>query len=101
MYMRGRFAATKVRTDLGWRRALELAAEGREATHGQGARWQPTGPVGLESPLGARRETTQAGGGSHHDEKRQGLGAEVHMIIRRQKNPVRRILEYFFRTHHL
>jgi hypothetical protein len=46
--------------------------------------------VGLESPLGARRAITHAGGGSQ-PEKRHGVTAEVHMIICRRKNPVRRI----------
>jgi hypothetical protein len=55
MYLRG-FAATRVRTDVSWRRALELAADSREATPGQSVRWQPTNPVKLESTMGARRD---------------------------------------------
>jgi hypothetical protein len=55
MYLRGRFTATRVRTDPTWRRALELATDNREATH------EPTNHVGLESPMGVRREATQAG----------------------------------------
>jgi hypothetical protein len=38
------------------------------------------------------RETTQAGGGSQPEE-RHNLAAEVHMINRRRKNPVRRVFE--------
>jgi hypothetical protein len=38
MYLKVRFAATRVRTNLSWRWALELAADSREAPHGQGAR---------------------------------------------------------------
>jgi hypothetical protein len=37
LYLRGRLAATRVRADLSWRRALELAADNREAMHGHGA----------------------------------------------------------------
>jgi hypothetical protein len=37
MYLKARFAATRVRTNLSWRRALELAADSREASLGHGA----------------------------------------------------------------
>ena len=42
----------------------------------------------LRSPLGARPDVTQEGGGSQPEE-RHGLAAEVGRIIRRRKNPVR------------
>jgi hypothetical protein len=37
MYPRGCFAATRVRTDVSWWRALELAEDNREAPHGHSA----------------------------------------------------------------
>jgi hypothetical protein len=46
----------------------------------------------FKSPLGARLETTQDGGGSQPEE-RQGKAAAVLRIIRRRKNPVRGVLE--------
>jgi hypothetical protein len=48
--------------------------------------------VSFKSRLGARLEATQDGGGSQPEE-RHGLAAEVLMIIRRRKNPVRGVLE--------
>jgi hypothetical protein len=42
--------------------------------------------MSLESPLGVRREATQAIGGSQPEERR-GLEAEVRRINRRRKNP--------------
>jgi hypothetical protein len=80
----GRFAATRVRTDPSWRRALELAAGSREATPWYGARWQPTYHVRLESPMGARREATHAGGGPQPEE-RHGLAVKVYRTVRRRK----------------
>jgi hypothetical protein len=84
MCLRVCFAATRVRTDLSRRRALELVVDSREAALGHRFRWQPANHVRLESPFGARREATQAGGGSQPEE-RHSLAAEVHMIVRRQK----------------
>jgi hypothetical protein len=78
MYLRGCFAATRVRTDVTWRWALEMAADISEARPWQGVHGQPTGLVSLESPLGPRREATQAGGGSQPEEQ-HGLAAEVCM----------------------
>jgi hypothetical protein len=100
MYPRGCFAATRVRTDVSWRRVLEVAADRREAAPRHGARYQPTNRVGFESPLGARREATQGGGGSQPEE-RQGMAVEVHMLIRRRKNHVRGFLNGYSLTHHL
>jgi hypothetical protein len=51
--------------------------------------------VSLTSPLGARLEATQDGGGSQPEE-RHGLAAEVLMIIRRRKNSVRGVLGKIF-----
>jgi hypothetical protein len=39
VHLRGRLAARRVRANLSWRRALELAADSREATPWHGARW--------------------------------------------------------------
>jgi hypothetical protein len=50
--------------------------------------------------MGARLEATQGGGGSQPEE-RHGLTSEVHMIARRKKNPVRRVLDKYFRTRYL
>jgi hypothetical protein len=86
MYLRGRFLATRLRTDLSGRRALELAADIQEVAPRHGARRQPTIHMGLEFAMGARREAAQAGGGSLPEERR-GMAAEVHRIIRRRNNP--------------
>jgi hypothetical protein len=45
-------------------------------------------PVSFKSPMGARLEATQDGGGSQPEEW-HGLAAEVLMIIRRRRSPVR------------
>jgi hypothetical protein len=45
-------------------------------------------PVSFASPMGARLEATDDGGGSQPEE-RHGMAAEVLRIIRRRKNPVR------------
>jgi hypothetical protein len=84
-------AARRVRADLSWRRALEMAADSREAAPWTGIRWS-TIHVSLESPLGARREATHAGRGSQPKE-RHGVVAEVLMIDSRRKSPVRRVFE--------
>jgi hypothetical protein len=42
--------------------------------------------------MGTKLDATQDGGGSQPEE-RHGMAAEVHMIDRRQKNPVRRVFE--------
>jgi hypothetical protein len=47
----GCFAATRVRTDVSWRRAFEMAADGMEATQGKGVRWQPIIHIRLKSSL--------------------------------------------------
>jgi hypothetical protein len=47
-------AARRVRADKSWWRALELAADNREATLRQAGRWQLTNRVSIESPLGVR-----------------------------------------------
>jgi hypothetical protein len=47
-------AARKVRADLTWRRAFELAADSHEAAPRDGVRWQVINPSSLESPLLAR-----------------------------------------------
>jgi hypothetical protein len=83
-------AARMVRADLRWRRALELAADNREAKIGRGARKLSTISVGLESPMRARRDATQAREGSQ-PQKRHGLAAEVPCIDRRRENSVRRV----------
>jgi hypothetical protein len=46
----------------------------------------------FKSPVGARLEATQDGDGSQ-PEKRQDLAAEILIIIRRRKTPVRGLLE--------
>jgi hypothetical protein len=56
--------------------------------------------VSFTSPHGARLEATQDGGRSRPEE-RHGLAAEVLMIIRCRKNPVRGVFEKYSRTHHL
>jgi hypothetical protein len=50
------FGGRRVRADVTWYMALELAAYGREATPCYGIRWHSTGHVSLESPVGAMRE---------------------------------------------
>jgi hypothetical protein len=86
---------------MSWRRALELAADSREAPTRQGVRWQPTNHVRLESPLGARREATQAGGGSQPAE-RHGLAAEVNKAVHsRKKRRYGGFSNKYFRTHYL
>jgi hypothetical protein len=47
-------------------------------------------PCGTRVAHRARREATHAGGGSQPEE-RHGMAAEVHMIIRHQARPVRRV----------
>jgi hypothetical protein len=88
-------AARRVRADLSWQRALELAVDISEASQGQGARWHLTNHMSLKSPLGARREATQPGGGLQPEE-RHGMTAEVIMIDYRQKKHVQRVFEYIF-----
>jgi hypothetical protein len=82
------FAVGKVRANLIWRRALELAADSRKAPPKQGARQPSTSLEGLVPPAGAGRDSTHAGRGSQPEE-RQGLAAEVHKIDRHRKNLVR------------
>jgi hypothetical protein len=82
---------------MSWRRALELAADSREAAPRQGVRWRSTTNVSFESLLGARRETSQAGGGSQPEE-RHGMAAEVLRIDRRQNNSVRTVIHKYYRT---
>jgi hypothetical protein len=65
----------------GGTRVLELAAGSREASPGQGVRYLSSGLVSFESPMGARLEATQGGGGSQPEE-RHVLAAEVHIIDR-------------------
>jgi hypothetical protein len=48
--------------------------------------------VSFTSPLGAKLEATQDGGGSQAEE-RHGLAAEVLRITRRRKSPVRGVFE--------
>jgi hypothetical protein len=70
---------------------LELAAEIREATHGQRRSLAAAEPYELfRVSLGAKLDATQDGGGSQPRE-RHGLAAEVHIIDRRRINPVRRV----------
>jgi hypothetical protein len=52
------------------------------------------------SPLEARLEATQDGGGLKPEE-RHGLAAAVLRITRRRINPVREFLGKYSRTHHL
>jgi hypothetical protein len=47
--------------------------------------------------MGARPEATHAGVGSQPEE-RHGMSLEVHKIIRRRENPVRRVLKKYFTT---
>jgi hypothetical protein len=57
-------------------------------------------PMSFMSPLGARLEDTQDGGGSQPEE-RHGLAAEVMRIIRRRKIRYMDFLEKYSRTQHL
>jgi hypothetical protein len=75
----GAFGGEEGTADLGWQRALELVADIREAALGKGVCWQSTIHVSLDFSMGARREATQAGGGSQPEE-RQGLVAGVFGI---------------------
>jgi hypothetical protein len=84
--------ARRVRADVSVRRALEMAVDSREAAPWQGVRWQSTGLVNLESPLGERHEATQAGGESQPEE-RHGMAAEVLVLDRFRENPVHRVFE--------
>jgi hypothetical protein len=54
----------------------------------------------FKSPLGARPDATQDGGGSQPEE-RHGMAATVLRITRRRKNPVRGVFGKNSRTHHL
>jgi hypothetical protein len=47
-------------------------------------------PCDIQVSMGVRLGATHDGGGSEQEE-RHGLAAEVHMIDRRRKNPVRRV----------
>jgi hypothetical protein len=77
------------------RRALELAADSREAPPRYGVRWKSTSLMSFESHLGVRRKAMHAGGGSQPEEP-HGLAAEVLRIDRRRKNPVQRVFEHIF-----
>jgi hypothetical protein len=54
-------------------------------------------PVSFMSPMGARLEATQDGGGSQPEE-RHDLAAEALRINRRRKNPVRGVFGKYSRT---
>jgi hypothetical protein len=56
--------------------------------------------VSFKSPLGARLEATQDGGGSQPEE-RYDMAAEVLRINRRRKTPVRGVLGNYCRTCHI
>jgi hypothetical protein len=83
-------AARSVRVDLSWWRALELAADSREASPRQCAREPSTSHVGLVPPLGAGCDVMHGGRGSQPEE-RHGMVTEVYMIDRRRKNRVWRV----------
>jgi hypothetical protein len=57
-------------------------------------------PVSFMSPMGARLEAAQNGGGSQPEE-RHDLAAEVMRIIRYRKSPVRGVFGIYSRTQHL
>jgi hypothetical protein len=95
LYLMSVSAASRVPAELSLRRALEAAADSWEATLGHGVRSHSTSYVSLESPPGARREGTHAGGGSQPEE-RHGLAVEVFNIDRRRKTPVRRVFEQIY-----
>ena len=67
---------------------LELAADSWEAALGTALASSRRPFESLRSPLGARHDATQDGGGSQPEE-RHGLAAAVLWITRRRKNPVR------------
>jgi hypothetical protein len=66
-----------------------MAAGSWAAAPGKGARWTTTNHVDTEPPIEGRHDAKQAGGGSQPRE-RHGLAAEVFMINRHRKDPVRR-----------
>jgi hypothetical protein len=92
MYVLHILAARRVMVDLSLRRALELVTDNREAAPEQVGSRQSASHVSLESSPGARQEATYARGGSQPEERR-GLAADVHMIDRRHKDPVQRVVE--------
>jgi hypothetical protein len=67
---------------------LEQAADSSEAALGTALASSCQPCVSLRSPLGARPDATQDGGGSQPEE-RHGLAAAVPRIARRRKSPVR------------
>ena len=67
---------------------LELAAASWEAALGTALASSRQPCESLKSPLGARPDATQDGGGSQPEE-RHGLAAAVLRIARRRKSPVR------------
>ena len=73
---------------------LELAADSWEAALGTALASSRQPCESLKSPLGARPDATQDGGGSQPEE-RHGLAAAVLRIARRRKSPVRGVLEKF------
>ena len=70
---------------------LELAADSWEAALGTTLASSRQPCENLKSPLGARPDATQDGGGSQPEE-RHGLAAAVPRIARRRKSPVRGVL---------
>jgi hypothetical protein len=86
------FWRRKVRTDQRWDEGVE-AGGGQLGSSARARRSLAVDShVSFMSPLGARLEATQDGGGSQPEE-RHGLAAEVLRITRRRKNPVRGFLE--------
>jgi hypothetical protein len=66
-------AGRRVRTDLSWRRALESAADSREAQPKEGR------SLAADQPCGIRRDVAQAGGGLQPEESHD-LAVEVPLI---------------------
>jgi hypothetical protein len=67
---------------------LEMAADSWEAALGTALASSRQPCESLRSPLAARPDATQDGGGSQPEE-RHGLAAAVLRITRRRRNPVR------------
>jgi hypothetical protein len=67
---------------------LEMAADSWEAALGTALASIRRPCESLRSPMGARPDATQDGGGSHPEE-RHGVAAAVIRIARRRESPVR------------
>jgi hypothetical protein len=86
--MRNVFWRRRVRTDRRWDEGVG-AGGGQLGSSARARRsLEVASPVSFKSPLGARPEATQDGGGSQPEE-RHGLAAAVLRITRRRRNSVR------------